>query len=80
MTAREVPEQLLEWVDSYPAVLIRQPDDVWTHRYTHFLERDDGSITFEIPLWTTDESPSDLTAQIELEADGRIHIYDVHVL
>jgi hypothetical protein len=35
-----------------------------------------------LPLWTTDESPSDLSVEIEIDIDieGRVSIHDLHVL
>jgi hypothetical protein len=33
-----------------------------------------------VPLWTTDEAPSDLSAEIRVMADGQAEVVDVHVL
>jgi hypothetical protein len=33
-----------------------------------------------VPLWTTDESPSDLSAEVDVTPDGIATITGVHVL
>ena len=33
-----------------------------------------------VPLWTSAESPSDLSAELEVGTDGEARILDVHVL
>ena len=78
LAAGERPHVML-WVHEYPAVLVRQPDDIWTHRLTDFKRREDGSAWAELPLWSTNESPSDLTASIEVSATGHVSIRDVRV-
>ena len=74
---------LLLWVNDYGdhgAVLVPQPDAIWTHTYTGFDKRSDGSAYGVVPLWTTEESPSDLSAEFEITRDGTVEITNVHVL
>ncbi|SMO55864.1 DUF7668 domain-containing protein [Propioniciclava tarda] len=74
---------LLVWVSRYGAAgatLIEQPLEIWTHPLTQFASRQDGSHFAALPLWTTTESPSDLTAEIEISTDGSVTITDVHVM
>jgi hypothetical protein len=33
-----------------------------------------------VPLWTTDESPSDLSAELTVRPDGVVTLDDVHVM
>ncbi|EAP98307.1 hypothetical protein JNB_15123 [Janibacter sp. HTCC2649] len=73
----------MTWVDNYGAAgaeLIPQPDDIWEHRLTDFVPRDDGTAYIVLPLWTSDEAPSDLSAECELSKTGQIEIIDVHAL
>ena len=82
LVAGGFPEMLV-WVRRYGldgAVLIEQPEEIWSHRLTHVGERADGSFWVELPLWTTTEAPSDLTADFEAAAGGRVELRDVHVL
>lgn len=79
LTAGERPDQLL-WVREYPATLIRQPDEIWTHRESAVSMRSDGTAYGVLPLWTTDESPSDLSVELEIDANGHVTITDLHVL
>lgn len=79
LTAGARPE-LLHWVRAYPAMLVRQPEEIWTHSESEVVRRDDGTAWGVLPLWTTDESPSDLSAEIEINAEGRVTIHDMHVL
>ncbi|WP_237700666.1 hypothetical protein [Janibacter sp. HTCC2649] len=75
--------ELMTWVDNYGAAgaeLIPQPDDIWEHRLTDFVPRDDGTAYIVLPLWTSDEAPSDLSAECELSKTGQIEIIDVHAL
>jgi hypothetical protein len=39
-----------------------------------------GGWHLVVPLWTTDESPSDLSAELLIAPDGVATIHDVHVL
>ena len=75
--------ELMTWVVQYGdhgAVLIEQPDEIWTHAGSNFVERSDGSAYGLVPLWTTDESPSDLSAEFEIDVHGVARLSDVHVL
>jgi hypothetical protein len=79
LTTGERPEQLL-WVREYPATLIPQPEEIWTHADASLHTREDGSAWCVLPLWTTDESPSDLSVEIDIDPEGRVTIHDLHVL
>jgi hypothetical protein len=60
---------LLTWVREYGesgAELVVQPDDIWTHRWTDYGERPNGTAYGALPIWTTRESPSDLSAEFEI--------------
>jgi hypothetical protein len=75
--------ELLTWVNDYGAAgaeLVPQPREIWEHRLTEFSPRPDGTAFVVLPLWTRDETPSDLSAECELTRDGRAEILDVHVL
>jgi len=74
---------LLTWVRQYGesgAQLVVQPEDIWAHRWTDYAERPDGTAYGSIPIWTITESPSDLSAEFEIAADGRVELTNVHVL
>jgi hypothetical protein len=74
---------LLTWVREYGesgAQLVGQPEDIWTHRWTDYGERPDGTAYGSVPIWTTMESPSDLSAEFEIAPDGRARLTDLHVL
>jgi hypothetical protein len=78
----DLPE-MLTWVRNYGqdgAVLIEQPADIWDHRYTDAARTIDGGWHVVVPLWTEQESPSDLSAEIIVTASGAARIHDVHVL
>lgn len=78
----ELPH-LLTWVRQYGdcgASLVRQPDLAWSHPWTDFLRRVDGTFHGTLPLWTTDESPSDLSAEFDIDHDGVVTLTDLHVL
>ena len=75
--------ELLTWVHQYGddgATLIEQPEDIWAHERADVIERTDGSAYVVLPLWTTEEAPSDLSAEVEIAVDGTAEISDVHVL
>lgn len=75
--------ELLTWVPAYGrsgAELVTQPDEIWNHQWTDYAEREDGSAYGSVPLWTTDESPSDLSAEFEVTPSGAVSLTDVHVL
>ncbi|KQU68300.1 hypothetical protein [Phycicoccus sp. Root101] len=78
----QFPNQLT-WVSDYGetgAVLIRQPDSIWEHPRSDVLERQDGFYAMTLPLWTTDESPSELSAELGVSPEGVVTLEDVHVL
>lgn len=74
---------LLTWVENYGAAgaeLVRQPDEVWSHPVSDVQHRPDGTAWGCVPLWTTDENPSDLTAEFEVSSAGLVALTDVRVL
>lgn len=75
----EMPEMLV-WVREYGATLIDQPDGLWTHHRTYAIHASDGSWNITLPLWTTEESPSDLSAEVIVNPAGAAVVHDVHVL
>ena len=82
LVAGELPH-LLTWVRDYGddgATLVPQPDAIWDHPGTDAVLTVDGSWALALPLWTTQESPSDLSAHVTVSADGTVTIEDVHVL
>ena len=80
------PEMML-WVHRYGprgepevgATLVDQPDEIFDHRYTGVIELTAGAWALDLPLWTTDESPSDLTVSMTVNADGTVRIDDLRV-
>ena len=78
----DLPE-LLTWVQQYKGIgtaLVTQPMEIWTHRDTEVTPTRDGGWHVVVPLWTSDESPSDLSAEVTVAPDGRARITSVHVL
>jgi hypothetical protein len=78
----ELPE-LLTWVRDYrsgAAHLILQPTEIWTHPRSAAGPMTAGGWWAVVPLWTSAESPSDLSAELEVGTDGEARILDVHVL
>ena len=67
------PEQMT-WVTAYPAELVRQPDHIWSHGESEVIQRDDGTAFGVLPLWTTDEAPSDLSVEFEVDQHGEVTI------
>ena len=61
------------------AILIDQPDEIFDHRYTSVIEMDHGGCALDLPLWTTEESPSDLTVSMTVDVDGAVRIDDLRV-
>jgi len=77
----DLPE-LLTWVRQYKGVgtaLVTQPMEIWTHRETEVTPIRDGGWHIVVPLWTSDESPSDLSAGVTVTPDGHARITSVHV-
>lgn len=62
------------------ATLVRQPDDLWHHRYADAVRTNDGGWHVVVPLWTTEEAPSDLSAEVLVGPDGTATLHNVHVL
>ena len=82
LSSGDLPD-MLAWVEQYGAdgaTLIRQPEEIWEHPDSQIEVRSDGSAWGVVPLWTTDENPSDLSAEFALNAAGRVEIRDVYVL
>ena len=72
--------EMLTWVTAYPARFVRQPDLIWSHAESEVIKRADGTAYGVVPLWTADEAPSDLSAELEIDRHGAVTISDVHVL
>jgi hypothetical protein len=82
LTNGELPS-LMTWVNRYGrsgTSLIAQPEEIWTDERTDVVEADDGGWFLTLPLWTVDEAPSDLSAEVRVSAEGAAQITDVHVL
>lgn len=62
------------------AVFVPQPEDIWTHQQAEVVQVRDREWLIVLPLWTTDESPSDLSAEITVSAAGNVSLDGVHVL
>lgn len=78
----QLPE-LLTWVRQYGqggAVLIAQPNELWEHAGCDAVRTDSGGWHLVVPLWTTEESPSDLSAELIASPDGEVQITDIRVL
>ena len=61
-----VRRDLLAWVRQYGesgAELVMQPEDAGTHAGADYAERADGTGYGSVPVWTTAESPGDLSAE-----------------
>jgi hypothetical protein len=74
---------LMTWVQEYGesgATLVPPPDDWWAHPWSDALPGQSGGWHVVVPLWTTDESPSGLSAEVEVTDSGQARITDVHVL
>lgn len=67
-------------VREYPATLIPKPEAMWSHPLSEVQVPNDGTAWCVLPLWTMDESASDLSAELEIDEQGRVTISDVHVL
>lgn len=75
--------ELLRWVHAYGAAgtaLVAQPEAVWTHPRTQVDRADQGGWHLVLPLWTVDESPSDLSVEATVTPEGVVHLCDLHVL
>jgi hypothetical protein len=82
LAAGDFPD-LMTWVRRYGrdgAMLVRQPDAIWEHPRSTAVQTDEGGWHVVLPLWTTNESPSDLSAEVLVAADGTAVVHDVHVL
>jgi hypothetical protein len=78
LTQGQLPD-LLVWINGYGrngATHVRQPEAIWEHEQADALRTPDGSWLVVVPLFTTDESPSDLSAEIVVAPDGRARIED----
>jgi len=82
LVAGGLPE-MFTWVHEYGdqgATLVNQPEELWTHEWTDAVRTDDGGWHVVVPLWTTDEAPSDLSAEVVVNPAGAVVLHDVHVL
>lgn len=78
----DLPDLLL-WVRRYGdtgTTLVCKPALIWSHLRSSFVRRTDGSFHGELPLWTTDESPSDLCVEVEISCGGVVSLTDLHAL
>ncbi len=83
LVAGRVPDEQLTWVREYGdggATLVPQPDAIWTHPYADAVRTAAGNWHVVVPLWTRDEAPSDLSAEIGVSADGTAELLDVRVM
>jgi hypothetical protein len=55
-------------------------DLIWSHPESEIVERDDGTAFGVLPLWTTDESPNDLSVEFEIDSLGAVIFSDIRVL
>ena len=81
--ARGERPALLTWVGNYGqsgAELVLQPEEIWTHPDSDLQVRSDGTAWGSLPLWTTEEQPSDLTVEFEVNPKGAVTLGDVRVL
>jgi hypothetical protein len=82
LVAGELTE-MLTWVQEYGksgATLVDQPQEIWSHKLTSVVRTSDGGWHLALPLWTTDESPSDLCAEVVIRPNGAAFLGDVHAL
>jgi hypothetical protein len=74
----------LLWVREYPAELVPLSADVWTHPEADSFAFDDGSgWAVVLPMWTTTESPSDLSLEMSVTKRGpglEFEINNIHVM
>lgn len=83
LVAGRVPFEKLRRVREYEhtgATLVRPPDAIWSHQRADAVAVATGGWHIVLPLWTTEESPSDLSAKVRVDADGTAELLDVHVL
>jgi hypothetical protein len=80
---RALRPEVLTWVRRYGhrgASVVAQPEEIWTHAWTGAIPTSGGGRSIVVPLWTTDESPSDLSAELTVRPDGVVTLDDVHVM
>jgi len=78
----ELPD-LLIWVrrsGQNGATLVAEPTTALDHSSADAVMTGDGGWHVVVPLFTTDESPSDLSAEVLVDASGQARIVDVRVL
>src|SRR3712207_1174311 len=83
LVSERVAEERLVWVRNYGesgATLVSPPEAIWSHPRTDAVATQAGGWHIVLPLWTTDEAPSDLSAEFRVDADGTVELLDVHVL
>jgi hypothetical protein len=72
------------WVREYPAELVPQPAEIWTHRHSEAGELDDGSGWWVVlPMWTKEESPSDLSLEMTVLSTSQglqAEVHNLHVM
>lgn len=83
VVAGRVPPEKLTWVRQYGstgATLVPPPEAIWSHEWSDAVPVDSGGWHVVLPLWTTEESPSDLSMEVGTDAEGRAKLLDIHVL
>jgi hypothetical protein len=63
-------ETVGDFIEMYPDTLVEMPADGWLYSEHDYNVQDDGSWSAYVPLWTTRESPSDLTMEAVVWDDG----------
>jgi hypothetical protein len=74
---------LLVWVQMYGGggtTLTAQPNSIFEHGRTDAIATLDDGWHIVVPLFTTDESPSELSAELVVDRTGTARITDVRVL
>jgi hypothetical protein len=77
-----MPELLVCVRDYGPsgATLIDQPASIFDHPRADAVRVTNGGRHVVVPLFTAEEAPSDLSAEIAIDVEGTARITDVRVL
>lgn len=62
---------LFEFVRSYGATLIPQPQEFWENEYSMILDVNDGWV-IELPLWIAPHDQSELNLRIEVDTSPNL--------
>jgi hypothetical protein len=68
---------IVEIVYDEPGVLVDPPEAVWAHPACEVSRSDDGGWSIAVPLWTTTDAPSELTALVDVDPSGNATLSDV---